>query len=124
MENKIAYAKVKLFGSDEQIKKDFAIWLEEERKRRNTYAPKKNFSENAIDSWHEFSILPYLDLSYWAKLENVKISQHVMGQAIFPDAYSLYSDIDPLNKLKTSKKIITTLMDLNSMYLLWLQCYE
>lgn len=31
--NKFAYARVKLHASDEQIKKDFALWLTYERKR-------------------------------------------------------------------------------------------
>lgn len=35
LENKFAYARVKLDASDEQIKKDFALCLEQERKRRN-----------------------------------------------------------------------------------------
>lgn len=124
LKNKIAYTRVILNATDEQIKKDFAIWLEEERKRRDSYAPKKNFSEYIINSWYESSVLPYLDLSFWAKTEDVKINQHVLAQAIFPDAYSVGSNGDPIGKLKTTKKTAKALMNFTSMYLLWAQSYE
>ncbi len=117
--NKFAYAKVDLSASDEQIKKEFTVWLEQERQRRNKAAPKKNFNQADFDGWYESSVLPYLDLMFWAELEGVKINQYTIAQAIFADAYA--SDVDPLGKLKTTKKKADYLMDGKVMKLLKLQ---
>ncbi len=95
-----------------------------ERKRRNVPAPKRNFSDADFVSWHESAILPYLDLLFWAGLEKAKINQYIIAQAIFPDAYALGSDIDPLGKLKTTKKKAEYLMNNNIMRLLEFQVTE
>lgn len=124
LQNKFAYAKIDLEASDEQIKKDLVIWLEQERKRRNKPAPKKNFSDADFNGWHESAVLPYLDLMFWAELEKVKINQYAIAQAIFSDAYSLKSDVDPLGRLKTTKKKAEYLMDYKTMKLLELQITE
>lgn len=124
LENKFAYPRINLEASDEQIKKDFATWLDKERKRRGKPAPKKNFSDAELDSWYESSVLPYLDLLFWAELEEVKISQYVIAQAIFPDAYSMDCDTDPLGRLKTTKKKADYLMHHDTMKLLELQITE
>lgn len=121
LKNKFAYAKVNLEGSNEQIKKDFALWLEQERKRRDCPGPKKNFSDADLDGWYESAVLPYLDLMFWSEIEDTKITQHVIAQAIFPDAYGVESETDPLGKLKTTKKKADYLMDLKTMKLLELQ---
>lgn len=98
------YIKVDLNASDEQIMKDFTVWLQHQRQSKKHAVPKKNFSPADFASWHEFSVLPYMDLMLWAEMENIKIQQHVIAQAIYPDVYSLGSDFDPLGKLKTTKK--------------------
>lgn len=121
LKSKYAYAKVDLEASDEQIKKDLVIWLEQERKRRDKPAPKKNFSDADFSGWHESAVLPYLDLMFWAEMEEVKINQTAIAQAIFPDTYSLDADVDPMGKLKTTKKKAEYLMDHKTMKLLELQ---
>ncbi len=121
LKNKFAYAKIDLNSSDEQLKEDFAVWLDEERKRRDCPASKKNFSKADLEGWHESSVLPYLDLMLWSEIEKIKISQYVIAQAIFPNAYSIESDVDPLGKLKTTKKKAEYLMDYKAMKLLELQ---
>ncbi len=42
-----------------------------------------------MDSWAKFQILPFVDLSNWAKLEDVKIPDPVMGAALFPNEYDV-----------------------------------
>jgi hypothetical protein len=121
LKNKYAYAKIDLEASDEQIKKDLILWLEQERKRRDKPAPKKNFSDADLSGWYESAVLPYLDLMFWAEIEGVKINQYAIAQAIFPDAYSLDSDVDPLRRLKTTKKKAEYLMTYEAMKLLELQ---
>lgn len=124
LENKYGYARVDLDASDEQIKKDFVIWLDRERDRRSKPAPKKNFNQVDFDSWHEGAILPYLDLMFWAELEGVKITQYTIVQAIYSDAYGADSDVDPLGRLKTTKKKAEYLMEYKAMKLLELQIPE
>ncbi|QLH42457.1 MAG: hypothetical protein HWD59_06885 [Coxiellaceae bacterium] len=121
LKNKFAYARVNLHASNEQIKKDFALWLAAERKRRNQSTSKKNFNDIDFVSWYESAVLPYLDLTFWATTENVKINQYAIAQAIFTDAYAVGSDVDPLGKLKTTKKKAEYLMNYETIKLLELQ---
>lgn len=121
LKNKFAYARVNLHASDEQLKRDFELWLAMERKRRNQPAPKKNFNDVDFDSWHESSVLPYIDIMWWAKTMGIKISQHTIAQAIFPNAYGVGSDFDPLGKLKTTKKKVEYLMNYETLKLLEIQ---
>lgn len=121
LKDKFGYARVELDASDEQIKQDFASWLADERNRRNVITSKKSFNEVDFTSWYDSSVLPYLDLMFWAEMDDVKINQYVIAQAIFHDAYALGSDVDPLGKLKTTKKKAEYLMDYEVMKLLELQ---
>jgi len=68
--------------------------------------------------------IPYLDLTFWAEFEGVRIHQHVIAQAIFPDAYALGSDVDPLGKLKTTKKKVEALMNEETLKVLELQAQD
>jgi hypothetical protein len=103
--HKYAYAGVDLETTDEQLKKDFADWLANERQRRQVLAAKKNFSEADFRGFAESAILPYLDLTLWA----------VWAQAIFSDAYAPNSETDPLGRLKTTKKKSESLMQPQSL---------
>ena len=49
---------------------------------------------------------------FWSKLNNVRIHQLVITQLLFPELYQTFSEIDPLGKLKTTKKRAEMLMDL------------
>ena len=124
LENKFSYAKVNLDASDEQIKHDFDTWLAIERERRHYVVAKKNFNLIDFKSWHESSILPYLDLMFWSQIETVKINQYAVAQAIYPDAYALDSEVDPLGKLKTTKKKSAYLMNHETLKLLEMQVDE
>ncbi|HVV69576.1 MAG TPA: DUF6387 family protein [Gammaproteobacteria bacterium] len=124
LKDKFGYARVELNASDEQINQDFAAWLAEERKRRGCITSKKNFNGIDFKSWSDSAILPYLDLIFWAQMEKVKINQYVMAQAIYTDAYALGSEVDPLGKLKTTKKKAVYLMNHETMKLLEMQVNE
>jgi len=115
-ENRALWVDLKV--TDEQIKKDFNTWLANQRKLSSESVSKKNFSEADIQSWSAFQVLPYLDLILWAEKKDATILQHVIAQALFPGAYALGSDVDPLGKLRTTKKKAEHLMDINTLYLL------
>lgn len=116
-----AFAWVDLEASDEQIKAEFSRWLVRERERRNVPAVRKNFNESDFQGFYESAVLPYLDLMFWATLENVKINQYVIAQAIFADAYAPESEVDPLGRLKTTKKKADYLMKYDTLRRLELQ---
>lgn len=116
-----AFAWVDLEASDEQIKAEFSRWLVQERERRNVPAVRKSFNESDFQGFYESAVLPYLDLMFWATLENVKINQYVIAQAIFPDAYAPESEVDPLGRLKTTKKKADYLMKYDTLRRLELQ---
>ncbi len=116
-----AFAWVDLEASDEQIKAEFSCWLIRERERRNVPAVRKNFNESDFQGFYESAVLPYLDLMFWATLEKVKINQYVIAQAIFADAYAPESEVDPLGRLKTTKKKADYLMKYDTLRRLELQ---
>ena len=60
--------------------------------------------------WCNSAVLPYLDLQFWAENEGVRIHQYIMAEAIFPDAYAVGAEVDPIGKLKTIKKKAVYLM--------------
>jgi len=104
------YAQVKLHATDEQIKADFADWLAHERAKRAQSLPKRNFNEVDFKGWCDSAVLPYLDLQFWAETEGVRIHQYIMAEAIFPEAYAVSAEVDPIGKLKTTKKKAVYLM--------------
>ena len=77
---------INLNVSNEQIFKELDIWLKEARARLNEPGRKKDFNKNDYISWYNAGVLPYIDLTRWARNNNVKIPLHVMGEAIFPSA--------------------------------------
>ncbi|MCQ8128154.1 DUF6387 family protein [Methylomonas rivi] len=76
---------VNLYANDEQIIADFKKWLEKVRQDKNLVAPKKLFNEVDFKEWAEYMILPYLDLIIWSKYNEIKITQPVLGNVLFPD---------------------------------------
>lgn len=76
---------------------------------------------SVVSSWHEFSVITYLDLIFWAETSYVKINQYVIAQTLFPEACGVGSDIDPLGKLKTTKRKADQMMSYDMIKLLELQ---
>ena len=104
------FLSINLKASDEQLKRDFALWLAEQRERQSIKMPKKNFTQLDYEDWCDLQVLPYLDLTFWAARDDIKIHQHVLAHALFPDAYALGCDIDPVGRLRTTKKKADYLM--------------
>jgi len=89
---------VDLYVSDEQLKSDFEEWLEKFRKISGLYSDPKKYSKAKFQRWHKLKILPYLDLSYWANIQNTTITQSVYGAILFPDE----RDKDTTYKIRSS----------------------
>ena len=79
---------VDLNASDKTILNDFAKWLEEARKYYSALK-RKHITDSDMRDWSEYKVLQYLDLSLWAKLANIEISDAVMGRALFPEEYDV-----------------------------------
>lgn len=82
-------AKVDLHTSDEKLVADFVEWLKTTRERTGINVPKKKFTKDDFRTWSRSAILPYLDLTSWARANRVEITQQLLGTALFPDEYSV-----------------------------------
>jgi hypothetical protein len=78
-----------LSATDEQILSDFRHWLSAFRKVIGITAPVRNFDERHFKDWIDNQVLPYTDLTLWAKANNTIITQNTLGEALFPDADSV-----------------------------------
>ena len=91
---------VTLHASDEEIKADFATWLDHARAVFRKPAPSKRLRQADIEKWATFMVLPYLDLQIWAKSVDSKIPYALMGKVLFPDAF----DYDPTERVRRTTK--------------------
>lgn len=80
--------EVDLFAPDKLILEDFKHWLAAARSVFEI-PTRKMFSKSEVAKWADFRLLPYLDLSLWAALEQVIIPYAVLGNALFPDEYDV-----------------------------------
>ena len=62
--------------------------------------PGTKFKEDDYLKWHDFKVLPCLDLSLWAKLKNVSITNKLMGEALFPNEF----DLDNTERIRQTVK--------------------
>lgn len=77
------YISVDLSASDAVLAAAFKKWLKERRILAPRH-PKRVFSKSMLRRWAVNQVLPYIDLSYWAMLNEVQIPHWLMGEALFP----------------------------------------
>lgn len=82
-------AKINMHGSDEKIKNDFANWLASTRRELDIHTSKREFSVDDFSSWSANAILPYLDLTFWARANGCEITQQILGVSLFPNEYNV-----------------------------------
>ena len=78
------HVEVDLSVSDELVLADFKSWLRAARKEFKMPA-RSEFSAAATQRWVTGRVLPYLDLTLWAALENVTIPEEIMQHALYGD---------------------------------------
>jgi hypothetical protein len=86
---------VNLVASDSVLKKGFAQWLKEVRAHEGS--PKnvvRDHSANFRD-WCDLGVLPYLDLTIWARQIQKTIPRPLFAKALFPDGKG---DADTIKK--------------------------
>jgi len=79
------FAGINLEASDDIIFEHFKIWLKNARKTHNLSSKKSQYSESKFRLWSDASVLPYLDLRNWADENNLKITDKIMGEAIYSE---------------------------------------
>jgi hypothetical protein len=84
-----AYLSVDLHAAEEQIIEDFKKCLKNIRKNMQHPTVKKIFSSKDFNQWHEYKILPYLDLTIWGTFSGQKFTQALIGNALFHDEVEL-----------------------------------
>lgn len=103
-----AVLSVDLHATDEHIIQDFKNWLSDTRNTLAKASAKRIFSSLDFAEWGEYKILPYLDLKIWSIYSGSKITQAMIGNAIFPDEL----DVDTTERIrKTTKKKAEWLMN-------------
>ena len=112
---------INLNANDDQIAADFKGWLEKIRQQRPLVCVTKPFNENEYKDWCEYKIIPYLDLKIWSEFSGKKLTNAVIGNAIFPDDF----DIDTTERVRrTTKPKADWLMQYSVLQALFLQIKE
>jgi hypothetical protein len=110
---------INLMASEDQIRDDFNHWLINYRKHLeisgrkkpltkkdikigNLNQKEKPFTQKDFDSWVEYKVIPYLDLTLLAEYEGKKITQDKMSKLLYPNEYDV-DLIDRLNKVTRVK---------------------
>jgi hypothetical protein len=73
---------------DSDLKKCFEYWLAQKRKRFPEKAPHQKRKHDPVNykKWVKLHVLPYIDLSIWAKNNGKTISYPAYAETLFPDA--------------------------------------
>jgi hypothetical protein len=77
--------EVDLGAPDDHLVKEFRAWLKRVRREAGVPQIPKGFGAEHFADWHSKRLLPYLDLTLWARLNGGSINLSVMGYALFPD---------------------------------------
>ncbi len=80
---------------DETILAHVKQWLARRRKTEGTKA-KRQLNQNDFDDWQYYRIREIYDLDTWARISKVKILDHVVAAAVWPNAPDDFSPIDVL----------------------------
>lgn len=75
-----------LEASDEQLINDFQSWLKHARTNFDCRTIEEIFTDIDFNDWCEYAILPYFDLTTWAKFKDSEFTHSIMSEAIFPNA--------------------------------------
>ncbi|HDR9148895.1 TPA: hypothetical protein QDA88_001210 [Burkholderia vietnamiensis] len=80
---------VDLFSSEEKLVADFKVWLRATRAALNVPDLKGRFDQSDFDRWHRNRILAYLDITLWGKVKGVRLTNQIIGVALFPNEYNV-----------------------------------
>jgi len=109
---------VNLNVPDDQLVGEFRAYLEAAREVHR-YPEGKRIKKSILKRLCESKVLPYIDLSYWAKANGQNIPNHIIGDWLFPDdmvdvAEKIRKVTEPLAKRSVKPHFIRTLSSLKS----------
>ncbi|WP_144403601.1 DUF6387 family protein [Caballeronia zhejiangensis] len=82
-------ALVDLHASEEKVVEDFRQWFRETRAALGIADLKRRFNSVDFDRWHTNRVLAYSDLMFWVEASQRKITNQLIGVALFPDDYDV-----------------------------------
>ncbi|MCA8147962.1 DUF6387 family protein [Burkholderia vietnamiensis] len=106
---------VDLESSDEKLVSDFRAWLAETRRRTGITVKRRRFSDSDFYDWAEKRILAYLDLKIWQEKNHIRLTNHLVGVALFPDEFDVALServrkvVAPLAEFAIAQSTITAL---------------
>lgn len=80
---------VDLFASDDKLVDDFKAWLRVTRRALNVPSIQRRFTRADFDRWQQNKVLAYLDLSFWADINGLRLTNQTLGVALFPEEYNI-----------------------------------
>lgn len=92
--------EVDLSASDEQLRDNFSSWLAIQRASEISRRPTR-ISQKDFDDWVEAKLLPYFDLVTLSNIDGVRISNHMLGDLLFPDEL----DVDVAERVRKVTKL-------------------
>lgn len=94
---------INLNATDEQLKADFAHWLENYRENTGYESVKKTlFSDSDLKKWTKLKLLECIDLILISKLEGSTLTQVKLGRLLYPD--ELGETADRTERVKNTTK--------------------
>jgi len=116
-----ANLSVNMFATDDQIKRDFDVWLKNYRKNINSEGnkpkhdktkdknTKKTYGQADFNEWVNLRVIQYIDLRILEKFENIRICQTEFAKLIFPEISEIHEK-DPKENLRKAKKTAELLL--------------
>jgi hypothetical protein len=81
--------EVDLWASDEQIKKDFSLWLTAKRNEIAEAPTFNDFSSGVFRNWCKHRVLGFIDLELYAVYHDLILPNHLIGKLLFPDEFGI-----------------------------------
>ncbi|WP_420956609.1 DUF6387 family protein [Burkholderia gladioli] len=81
--------KVDLFSSEDKLVDDFKKWLKATRAALDIPNLQRRFKGGDFYRWSQNRILAYLDLSFWAQINGIQLTNQVIGVALFPNEFNV-----------------------------------
>jgi hypothetical protein len=112
------FIQVDLSATDQQLVEDFSLWLKakraEQHDRRTSPITGKDFAD-----WVDSKVLPYFDLVAISKIEGTPLSNHLIGDLLFPNEL----DVDVAERVrKVTKRKAQQVFSYETMEILSAQC--
>jgi len=84
---------VDLNAADDDLLKQFRTWLKEERADVESKDRPRSVSGDRVRKWHQYMILPYLDLQIYQLIEQVRLTDDYLAELLFPHLERTGEDI-------------------------------